>query len=177
MERLTTNKDVSKMGMLELAHNSCYIDENRCARYRDFETDIDARDFVRNLYEEHANIVLPEDNQVFDECLIDDLMLDTGNPVGLIALFYRNLWGMAELREKLKMYEDAEEQGLLAKVVHGEWIVTDEGIALDANTWKAKRKYSYDCSLCGYHTGNQGKYFKFCPNCGAKMDGVKEGVE
>lgn len=24
MERLTTNKDVSEMGMFELAHNSCY---------------------------------------------------------------------------------------------------------------------------------------------------------
>lgn len=34
MERLTTNKDVSEMGMYELAHNSCYykdgVSDNVC---------------------------------------------------------------------------------------------------------------------------------------------------
>lgn len=29
---------------------------------------------------------------------------------GLIALFYRNLWAMADLRERLKVYEDEEEK-------------------------------------------------------------------
>ena len=31
-------------------------------------------------------------------------------PRGLIATFYQNLWAMAELRERLKYYEDLEEQ-------------------------------------------------------------------
>ena len=31
----------------------------------------------------------------------------------MIATFYQNLWAMAELREKLKYYEDLEEQGRL----------------------------------------------------------------
>lgn len=56
-------------------------------------------------------------------------------------------------------------------VVHGEWIKTDKGIAINANTWKGERQFSYKCAMCGYTTGNQGKNFKFCPNCGAKMDG------
>lgn len=43
MERLTTNKDVSKMGMYELAHNSCYIKDGK-ARYRDYDLDVDARE-------------------------------------------------------------------------------------------------------------------------------------
>lgn len=34
MERLTSNKDVSEMSMIELAHNSCYTDNKRNARYR-----------------------------------------------------------------------------------------------------------------------------------------------
>lgn len=53
---------------------------------------------------------------------------------------------------------DAEEQGNLVEVVHGEW---------DA-------KYDYEdfieayCSLCG----KKSEYmYKYCPNCGAKMDG------
>lgn len=56
-------------------------------------------------------------------------------------------------------------------VVHGAWIVEDKGLSMNANTWQVQRAFLYKCNLCNYHTGNQGKYFKYCPNCGAKMDG------
>ena len=56
-------------------------------------------------------------------------------------------------------------------VVHGEWIIKDKGLETNINTWRTTRSFSYKCSLCGYRTGNQGKYFNYCPNCGAKMDG------
>ena len=49
MERLTSNKTTSDMNMLELAYNSCYIDEKHNARYRDYEQDIDSRELVRKL--------------------------------------------------------------------------------------------------------------------------------
>ena len=49
MNRLTSNKNVSDMSMIELAHNSCYKDSKRNARYRDYELDIDSRQLVRNL--------------------------------------------------------------------------------------------------------------------------------
>ena len=49
MERLTTNKSVADMSMIELAHNSCYADDERNARYRDYDMEMDARDFARNL--------------------------------------------------------------------------------------------------------------------------------
>ena len=53
-------------------------------------------------------------------------------------------------------------------VVHGRWVEIDEG---DGD-------YTYDCSLCGF------KWFlvdgtplengmKYCPHCGAKMDGER----
>lgn len=45
MERLTTNKSVSNMSMIELAYNSCYVDSEGNARYRDYEMEMDARDF------------------------------------------------------------------------------------------------------------------------------------
>ena len=116
MERLTTNKNVSEMGMWELAHNCCYIKDS-VARYRDFELDIDARELTRKLLIEHA-----EDDDAFtsdedfDEWMIDYLQDGMDSLEGLIALFYRNLWAMADLRERLKDYEDAEEQGLLLKL-------------------------------------------------------------
>lgn len=117
MERLTSNKKVSDMSMIELAHNSCYADGKRNARYRDYEMDMDARDFARNLMVTLAKDEMPISDTEFDEEILDDLAIDPFSDVrGLIALFYRNLWAMANLRETLKKYEDLEEQGRLIKL-------------------------------------------------------------
>ena len=117
MGRLTTNKSVAEMSMIELSHNSCYADDERNARYRDYEMEMDARDFARNLMVTLAKDELPVDDAEFDEEILDNLTIDPFSDVrGLIALFYRNMWAMADLREKLKYYEDAEEQGLLLRL-------------------------------------------------------------
>lgn len=123
MSRFTTNNEVSKMGMYELALNSCYAKDG-VARYRDFEKDIDARDFARDLmvsFGEWKKDGPDTDNEIVDDEIFDDTMLDNlscePNTIkGLIALFYRNLWAMADLRETLKEYEDSEEKGLLLKL-------------------------------------------------------------
>ncbi len=116
MTRLTTDKQVSEMNMTELAHNCCHIDGNNCARYRDYDKDIDARDLARHLMEHNgywnnygdspATDKELIDDEVFDETMMDMLMYGEDDSEGLIALFYRNLWAMAELRERLKGYED-----------------------------------------------------------------------
>ena len=105
------------MSMIELAHNSCYADDKRNARYRDYEMDMDARDFARNLMVTLAKDEMPISDTEFDEEILDDLAIDPFSDVrGLIALFYRNMWAMANLRETLKKYEDLEEQGRLIKL-------------------------------------------------------------
>lgn len=72
--------------------------------------EMDARDFARNLMVTLAKDELPVDDAEFDEEILDNLTIDPFLDVrGLIALFYRNMWAMADLREKLKDYEDAEE--------------------------------------------------------------------
>ena len=117
MERLTSNKKVSDMSMNELAHNSCYADDERNARYRDYEMDMDARDFARNLMATLAKDEMPISDTEFDEEILDDLAIDPFSDVrGLIALFYRNLWAMANLRETLKKYEDLEGESRLLKL-------------------------------------------------------------
>lgn len=117
MERLTSNKKVSDMSMIELAHNSCYADDERNARYRDYEMDMDARDFVRNLMATLVKDEMPISDTEFDEEILDDLAIDPFSDVrGLIALFYRNLWAMANLRETLKKYEDLEGESRLLKL-------------------------------------------------------------
>ena len=95
MERLTTNKNVSEMGMLELALNCCYIAEDGNARYRDYEIDVDGRDFVRDIKAYLAKDVLPLQDESFDEEMMEDLIIDPSTDVrGLIAVFYRNMWAM-----------------------------------------------------------------------------------
>ena len=115
MTRLTTDKPVSDMGGFELAHNCCYI-QNGVARYRDYDKDIDARDLARHLMEHngywtnHGDSALTDkellDNETFDETMIEQLMFGEEDPEGLIAIFYRLIWAMADLRETLKGYED-----------------------------------------------------------------------
>lgn len=109
MKRLTTNKETLQMSMLELACNSCYAKDGK-ARYRDYETDIDARELARKLLKDFAQgddgFTCDED---FDDYILDCLQDGFDSIEGLIAVFYRNLWAMAELRERLKRYEDLEE--------------------------------------------------------------------
>ena len=117
MERLTSNKPTSDMNMLELAYNSCYADEKCNARYRDYELDIDSRELIKNLAKDMCDEDLSNmSDEEFDEYMAEMLSVETDSQIGLLALFYRNLWAMADLREKLKEYEDLEEQGRLIKL-------------------------------------------------------------
>lgn len=69
---------------------------------------------------------------------------------------------LTEAVKKLAAYEDAEEQGLLAPVRHGQWI-KHYIEAPDPHD-----RYNWQCSICETYSSNQTNY---CPNCGARMDG------
>lgn len=117
MERLTSNKPIPDMNMLELAYNSCYLDKERKARYRNYELDIDSRELAKDLVEDMCDEDLSDmSDEEFDEYMSEMLSVEVDSQIGLLALFYRNLWAMADLREKLKGYEDLEEQGRLLKL-------------------------------------------------------------
>lgn len=55
-------------------------------------------------------------DEELDEYMAEMLSVEMDSQIGLLALFYRNLWAMADLRETLKKYEDLEEQGRLLKL-------------------------------------------------------------
>lgn len=117
MKRLTSNKNTSDMSMIELAHNSCYIDNKRNARYRDYNLDIDSRQLAKDLVEDMCDEDLSDmSDEEFDEYMSEMRSVEMDSQIGLLALFYRNLWVMADLREKLKEYEDLEEQGRLVQL-------------------------------------------------------------
>lgn len=147
MERLTSNKNVANMSMLELAYNSCYIDNNFHLRYRDYNLDIDGRRLIKSLIKDFCNEYLScLSNEEFDEYMASMISVEIDSPIGLIALFYRNLWAMADLREALKKYEDLEEQGRLIKLpckvgdtvyhihylpINNKWVISeDENISI-----------------------------------------------
>ena len=70
-----------------------------------------------------------------------------------------------EVGMKLKHYEDLEEQGLLAPVVHGEWL------CIEKTTTYYETLIHERCSVCDRkvtRTSTQPQV-NFCPNCGADM--------
>lgn len=66
----------------------------------------------------------------------------------------------------------------VAPVRHGRWITHHEKVAL----LNGEAFGGVYCSECGYKTHNRlhvilGCPFKYCPNCGARMDGKGNGNE
>ena len=108
MDRLTTEKPVKEMTMTELSLNGCYIDRTGWARYRDYDTDIDARDFVRKLLERYEpEQPIPEESGDLEQLLFDELQYGALDHAGsLVALVYMMIVSMAELRAHLAAYED-----------------------------------------------------------------------
>lgn len=61
----------------------------------------------------------------------------------------------------------------VAPVVHGEWVRYKE----PQNPYRGNGT-SYKCSVCGRTAGHhQVKLYKYCPKCGAKMDGGEKANE
>ena len=58
--------------------------------------------------------------------------------------------------------------------IKGKWEMTYKGMKKDVNTGLMISAYNCKCSVCGWETGNQGTRFRYCPNCGAKMDEVNK---
>lgn len=116
MNRLTTDKKIDDMSMVELAHNSCFAKDGK-AWYRDYESAMDCVELTRRLMDHYCPYLDMEGPEI-------DFMWDMGEflefgpmePEGLIALLYRNMWAMADLHDRLKGYEDAEENELLLRL-------------------------------------------------------------
>ena len=162
--RLTTDKPTKEMSMYELAHNSCYTDKDGNTRYRDFDTDVDARVLARELLKQYADgddAFTDDDN--FDDEIMELLQYGTRTIEGLIALFYRNLWAMSDLRETLKQYEDLgtveELQQAKIKQIPNAWLNDDiEEKCICPCCHKSWSFYDNDTQT-----------FEYCPNCGQKL--------
>jgi len=114
MRRLTFD-DVNRMGMYDLAHNMCFV-KNSEAWYRDFENEMSIRDLVRVLAHGQG-IELPQDDESLDEEMCGNTAYIFDDDLdGVFGLLYQFAWAMADLRERLKYYEDRDKT-LLDKTI------------------------------------------------------------
>ena len=56
-----------------------------------------------------------------------------------------------------------------------EWVKTFRYMKENVNTGEMQAVYHYDCPECGYGTGNQGRYFNYCPICGTHLGSMNDG--
>lgn len=67
-----------------------------------------------------------------------------------------NEWGYVGMREELYALPDAD----VEPVRHGRWVAETERTG----------NYAH-CSMCGCRCRGYVPHYKYCPDCGAKMDG------
>jgi DNA-directed RNA polymerase subunit RPC12/RpoP len=66
---------------------------------------------------------------------------------------------------------DAEYRGEVKRVVHAYWIEREKKFIGDyGNNWNDITRHTIICSDCGGEIVGGGILFKYCPECGAKMD-------
>lgn len=110
MERITTNKEIKEMTILELACN-CVYPKDGWIRYRDYDTDMDLIEFIVDLNNKLGGELETEElgtveKEDIDEELWDNLQYPLTSIDGLLAFTYRNLVAICRLRGRLKQYED-----------------------------------------------------------------------
>ena len=76
---------------------------------------------------------------------------------------YPLAYGNTDLFEILDLMPTIEAE----PVKHGRWLYKELCFKGD----KTPTDYTYECSVCGYKWGED--IYRYCPNCGAKMDEVE----
>ena len=106
MKRLTSN-DVWVMDMHGLALNQAYIGQDGWAQYREYpEHECSVCDLIRAAAETLAVELPMMSDEALSDLMLDWLQYGDEEPEGILAILYRALWAMAELRERLCAYED-----------------------------------------------------------------------
>lgn len=112
MKRLTSD-NVFEMSMTELALNQVFV-ENGWAWYRKApEDECSVCDLIRGaaakgLWQEDIELDPNLTDEELGGVMLDWLQFGVEEPEGVLAILYRALWAMAEVRERLKLYSILE---------------------------------------------------------------------
>lgn len=118
MEKLTTE---IPQGNMEAVLNLCYAKNGTTwvggYGQRTDQPDIRLNDLLRKMISTHnLDIDAGQSGEALDEDIAGCLMEGVETPEGVAALFHTTAWAFAELRARLKEYEDAEAAGLLVRL-------------------------------------------------------------
>lgn len=108
MKRMTTDRPQdnvqSTLNLFYIKDKETWIRGGGPApQYKDASLD----DFMRRMIKEkHVDEKVPEDWKEFSAMMAEWLMDEPESETGLLALLYAAAWGFAEIRERLKRYED-----------------------------------------------------------------------
>lgn len=110
MERLTSD-NVHEMSMTELALNQVFVKDGWAWYRKAPEDECSVCDLIRSAAAKGMDLEDIELDQNLTDDELGDIMLDwlqfgEAEPEGILAILYRALWAMAELRERLNQYED-----------------------------------------------------------------------
>ena len=110
MKRLTSD-NVFEMSMTELALNQVFVQDGWAWYRKGPEDECSVCDLIRGAAAKGLDLENIElDPNLTDEelggVMLDWLQFGEQEPEGVLAILYRALWAMAELRERLKLYED-----------------------------------------------------------------------
>lgn len=149
--RLTTNKPTIEMTILELACNCVYEKDGRFF-YKNYNKEMPLTEFMEYLSDKLGGTLVTagvNEDAVIDE-LWDNLMNPITNADGLIAFIFRSLAAIGELRKKLKVYEDLEEQGKLIKLPFavGDTVYTLNKLQSGKTIIAETTTDSFFCALC-----------------------------
>ena len=75
--------------------------------------DVSLPEHMRRIIEAHGVDIPAESDEELDEIMAEMLFDGPETQEGLLAAFYTAAWAFSALREQLKEYEDADEQGAL----------------------------------------------------------------
>ncbi len=84
------------------------------------------------------------------------------------------IYKMQELCKAVKAVADAAPTVDAVPVVHGRWLANGLCNHKPSRFRNPDKWTVYRCSQCGYSNGRR-KNAKYCPDCGAKMDGDGNG--
>lgn len=95
------SEDTREMNMTQLTHNQFFMKDGE-AWHRDFDREISCRNLVREIAFNQGiwSADAPEmtDQEAFDDVMLDSLQYGTSEPIGVLAMYYSAMWGMAEVR-------------------------------------------------------------------------------
>lgn len=110
MKRLTSD-NTFEMSMTELALNQVFVRDGWVWYRKTPENECSICDLIHGvaamgLWQENLDLDPNLTDGELGDVMLDGLQFGEKEPEGVLAILYRALWAMAEVRERLKLYED-----------------------------------------------------------------------